>query len=144
MVLLVSKLTKGGKMNIKDLANRYGLEQNDFWEFPQKKGMWIITHDAVEKIMSQEGIEVTEWETLNSEHDLVRFKITMSMTSEDGDVKSVTTIGEADRKNCHSQYLGCIAEKRGIDRGTLKIISAYQYGVFSEIESDDFKNKNVE
>ena len=131
-------------MNIKELADKYNLDADGFWEFPQKKGMWILTHDAVEKIMSQESIEVTEWETLNSEHDLVRFKITMSMPLEDGDVKTVTTIGEADRKNCRTQYLGCIAEKRGIDRGVLKLISAYEYSVFSEIESDDFKNKNVE
>ena len=127
-------------MSIKELADKYNLDANDFWEFPQKKGMWILTHDAVEKIMSQENIEITGWETLNSEADLVRFKITMSMTSEDGDVRSVTTIGEADRKNCRTQYLGCMAEKRGVDRCTLKLISAYEYGVFSEVESDDFKN----
>tara|TARA_R100001530_G_C4205695_1_gene125971 strand:- start:55 stop:450 length:396 start_codon:yes stop_codon:yes gene_type:complete len=131
-------------MNIKELADKYNLDANDFWEFPQKKGMWILTHDAIEKIMSQENIEVTEWDTLNSEHDLVRFKITMSMPLGSGDVKTVTTIGEADRNNCRTQYLGCIAEKRGIDRGVLKIINAYEYSVFSEIESDDFKNKNVE
>ena len=129
-------------MNIKDLADKYNLERDDFWELPQKKGMWILTHDAVEKIINQENIEITDWETLNSEHDLVRFKITMSMTSEDGDIRSVTTIGEADRKNCQAKYLGCMAEKRGVDRGALKLISAYEYGVFSEVEAEDFKKTN--
>tara|TARA_Y100000310_G_C20434235_1_gene692952 strand:- start:420 stop:812 length:393 start_codon:yes stop_codon:yes gene_type:complete len=129
-------------MNIKDLADKYSLERDDFWELPQKKDTWILTHNAVEKIINQENIEVTDWETLNSEVDLVRFKITMSMTSEDGDIRTVTTIGEADRKNCFAKYLGCMAEKRGIDRGALKLISAYEYGVFSEVEAEDFKKAN--
>ena len=31
------------------------------------------------------------------------------------------------------------AEKRGVDRCVLKLINAYEYGISSEVEADDFK-----
>ena len=34
-----------------------------------------------------------------------------------------------------------MAEKRGIDRCILKLIRAYQYGISSEVEADDFSEK---
>ena len=43
-------------MNIKDLASKYKLDDNDFWRHKQS-GKWIITHDAVEKIADQENIQ---------------------------------------------------------------------------------------
>lgn len=120
-------------MKIEELAKKYSLSKGDFWNHKQS-GQWIITHDAVEKIASQESIRLENIETLNSAEDLVRFIITMSK----GDV-SIKSIGEADRKNCFSQYLGCMAEKRGVDRCVLKLINAYQYGISSEVEAEDFK-----
>jgi len=123
-------------MTIDKLAEKYGLSNEpgvDFWNHKQS-GQWIITHDAVEKIASIEGIHLVNIESLNSTEDLVRFLITMAK----GDV-TITSVGEADRKNCFSQYLGCMAEKRGVDRCVLKLINAYQYGISSEVEAEDFK-----
>ena len=120
-------------MNIKELAKKYGLIEGDFWNHKQS-GQWILTHDAVEKIATIEGIVLVNIETLNSEKDLVRFLITMAK----GDV-TITSVGEADDKNCFSGYKGCMAEKRGVDRCVLKLINAYEYGVSSEVEADDFK-----
>ena len=119
-------------MTIKDLQEKYELSKEDFWHH-QQSGQWIITHNAVENIAHIEGVEVVDIKVLNSEVDLVRFLITMKL----GD-KTISTIGEADRKNCHSQYLGAMAEKRGIDRCVLKLINAYEYGISSEVEADDF------
>ena len=51
----------------------------------------------------------------------------------------VTSVGEADTKNCRMGYLGCMAEKRGIDRCILKLINAYEYGIYSDVEADSFK-----
>ena len=34
-----------------------------------------------------------------------------------------------------------MAEKRGIDRAVLKLINAYEYGIYSDVEADDFKQK---
>jgi len=121
-------------MTIQELQKEYDLVKDDYW-FHKPSNQWIIKHDAVEKIATKEGIKLVNIETLNSEVDLVRFITTMSLPN-GGQIKS---IGEADRSNCFSQYLGCMAEKRGIDRCVLKGINAYQYGISSEVEAEDFK-----
>ena len=46
--------------------------------------------------------------------------------------------------NCKSNYIGCMAEKRGVDRSILKLIDAYQYGVYSETESDSFQRTEID
>jgi len=79
---------------------------------------------------------MTNIETLNSSDDLVRFLVTMTM----GD-KIITSVGEADRQNCRANYLGCMAEKRGVDRCVLKLINAYEYGIYSDTEADDFQHR---
>ena len=38
------------KDRIRQLAKKYGLGENDFWQLPNNKNVWIIKHDAVEKI----------------------------------------------------------------------------------------------
>ena len=126
-------------MNIQDIQEKYKLSKEpnvDFWHH-QQSGKWILTHDACEKIAHQEGIVQINIETLNSEKDFARFLITMAK----GDV-TITEIGEADDKNCYSGYKGCMAHKRGIDRCVLKLIHAYEYGIASEVEAEDFKKPN--
>ena len=127
-------------MTIKDLAEKYQLKKNDFWkqELKTKQGvvfktLWIISHDTVEKIMHKEGIQIDEIQVLTSEKDLVRYLIHAS--SPDG--KRVITTGEADNTNVKQvpKYLGCMAEKRGIDRAVLKLINAYEYGIYSDSEN---------
>tara|TARA_X000001388_G_C2228267_1_gene122016 strand:+ start:1156 stop:1761 length:606 start_codon:yes stop_codon:yes gene_type:complete len=118
---------------LKELAKKYNLNKNDFWQHKQS-GKYIILHDAVEKIASMEQIEIVDFKVLNSEQGFARFLITMAKGN-----KKVTTIGEADSKNCVSSYKGMMAEKRGIDRCVLKLINAYEYGIYSDVESDDFK-----
>ena len=125
-------------MNIKDIQEKYNLKLDDFWEHKQSKS-WILTHDACTKIGNQEGIELIDINVINSEPDLVRILVTMKKGS-----VSITTFGEADRKNCFNPYLAAMAEKRGCDRAILKLINAYEYGVYSEIEADSFdKKKNA-
>ena len=124
-------------MKIKQLAQKYNLSKNDFWELTLgKKTMWIITHDAIEKIANIENIELTNFEVLNTENDFARFLITMKKGN-----KSIMSIGEASVKNCKSNYYGCMAEKRGIDRCVLKLINAYEYGIYSDVEADNFKKQ---
>ena len=122
-------------MRIKELAKKYNLGKDDFWEFKRgQKSMWIITHDAIEKIAIIENIELTKFEVLNSEVDFARFLITMKK----GD-RTIISVGEASTKNCTSNYYGALAEKRGIDRCVLKLIKAYEYGIYSDVEADAFK-----
>ena len=122
-------------MNIKDIQEKYNLSLDDFWEHKQSKS-WILTHDACTKIGNQEGIELVDINVINSEPDLVRILVTMKKGS-----ISITTFGEADRKNCFNPYLACMSEKRGCDRAILKLINAYEYGVYSEVEADAFDKK---
>ena len=120
-------------MTIQELAKDYGLTEKDFWHH-QQSGQWILTHNAVEIIAYIENIKIQDIKVLNSDENLVRFLITMR-NDKGGEVMS---IGEADRNNCKSQYIGCMAEKRGIDRCVLKLINAYEYGIYSDVEADDF------
>ena len=122
-------------MRIKELAKKYNLGKDDFWELKRgQRSMWIITHDAIEKIAIIENIELTKFEVLNSEVDFARFLITMQK-----DDRTIISVGEASTKNCTSNYYGCMAEKRGIDRCVLKLINAYEYGIYSDVEADAFK-----
>ena len=126
-------------MEIKDLAEKYNLDpKTDFWKHKQS-GKWIITHDACEKIASMENIILAKWETLNSERDFCRFLITMAMPMQDTAERLITSIGEASKENCQSKYYGSMAEKRGVDRCILKLINAYEYGIYSDSEADSFK-----
>ena len=122
-------------MRIKELAKKYNLGKDDFWELKRgQRSMWIITHDAIEKIAIIENIELTKFEVLNSDVDFARFLITMQK-----DDRTIISVGEASTKNCTSNYYGCMAEKRGIDRCVLKLINAYEYGIYSDVEADAFK-----
>ena len=133
-------------MEIKDLANKYNLDpKNDFWKHKQS-GKWIITHDAVEKIAVIEDITVA-WNTVtgepllqevNSTESLFRCKITMQKGN-----RFVTTYGEASPNNCQSKYLAMMGEKRAYDRAILKMINAYEYGIYSDVEADSFKKPAV-
>ena len=65
-------------MTIKELFDKYKLTNMDCWELIRnKKKMWIITHDACEKIASMENIELIDIQILNSERDFCRVIITM-------------------------------------------------------------------
>ena len=130
-------------MTIKELQKEYNLVKDDYW-FHKPSNQWIVKHSAIEKIINQAEIHIISWETENTEMDLVRYKITMQMRDDEGVKRIVTSIGEADRSNCFSQYLGCMAEKRGIDRCVLKLINAYQYDIASEVEAEDFRKPNSE
>ena len=120
-------------MNIKELSKKYNLTKDDYWQEPRSK-KWITTHDTCEKIASIENIIIQPPQIINSEKDLVR----MVVTGKKGDVVMWKT-GEADTKNCKNLYLLAMAEKRAKDRVCLALINAYEYGVYSDVEAEDFK-----
>ena len=159
-------------MTIKDLQTKYKLRADDFWELKQGyKPIWIIRHEAVEKIMAVEGIEVYSIDVLNTEWNFCRLRIKLCLPAKGKDkCKIVMTIGEAllnentvinvrkkfnkktqkwyeqetKKGNCESQYIGAMAEKRGIDRAVLKLINAYEYGIYSDVEAESFEKPSVE
>ena len=125
-------------MNISDLGKKYKLDGKvDVWKCHDN---WILTHDAITKIALLENIKISKIESIYQSETSCRFLITMvKMDSNDVVVDSITSVAEADNRNSKNNYYGSMAEKRGIDRCVLKLIQAYQYGIYSEVEADDFK-----
>ena len=118
---------------MKELAEKYDLNKDDFWKHAQS-GKWIISHDAVEKIANVEKIIMGPPTILSSERDFCRLVV----SAKKGEAV-VWTIGEADSGNCQNKYFGAMAEKRGKDRAILKLINAYEYGIYSDVEADSFR-----
>ena len=131
-------------MTIAELGKKYNLVGQDkdgnpvdVWKCHNN---WILTHDACTKIAHIENIKLSKIESIYQSETSCRFLITMvKMDSNDVVVDSITSVGEADNRNSKNNYYGSMAEKRGIDRCVLKLIQAYQYGIYSEVEADDFK-----
>ena len=128
-------------MNISDLGKKYKLDGKvDVWKCHDN---WILTHDAITKIAHMENIKLSRVDSIFQSETSCRFLITMVKEDKDGNViASITSVGEADNRNSKNNYYGSMAEKRGIDRCVLKLINAYEFGVFSEVEADDFKKEN--
>ena len=156
-------------MDIKELAEKYELQKEDFWELRKNSGKWIITHDACEKIAQIEGIVfdppvivsyqpliITEngekvqqvkwgrefWKpawagTCQKKSGDVAIIVT-GYKSENPDYKIWTT-GEANALNCTAEFYMAMAEKRANDRVILKLINAYEQGIYSDVEADDFQ-----
>ena len=120
-------------MNIKELSKKYNLTKEDYWQESRSKKR-IISHDACEKIADMEGIIFGPPQILNSEQNFVR----MVISGKKGEVL-MWSVGEADNKNCKNLYFGAMAEKRGKDRVILKLINAYEYGIYSDVEADNFQ-----
>ena len=128
-------------MNISDLGKKYKLDGKvDVWKCHDN---WILTHDAITKIAHMENIKLSKIESIYQSETSCRFLITMVKEDKEGNViANITSVGEADTKNCKMSYISSMAEKRGIDRAVLKLIKAYEWGVYSEIEAEAFKKEN--
>ena len=126
-------------MNIKDLAKKHNFKKDvDYWQHKQS-GQWILKHDSVEKIANAEDIRIQKIESLYQSETSCRFLITMGKWVDGSCEEVIITTGEADKSNCTNAYLAAMAEKRGKDRAILKLINAYEYGIYSDVEADDFK-----
>ena len=124
-------------MDIKDLAAKYNLEKSDFWEMKfGGRSNWIITHDACEKIAHIDGFKFHKPEVFRDGNA----NVAMLGTASKGD-KHVWTTGEASPINNKMAYNWAMCEKRLKDRLTLQMINAYEYGIYSDVEADDFKKK---
>ena len=156
-------------MNIKELAEKYELTKDEFWELRKNSGKWIITHDACEKIAVTEGIIFKPMEVVSYIPTIVTengekvqqvkwgkqfWKPAWAGTCQKktGDVAllitgyradnpdyKIQTTGEANALNCTAEYYFAMAEKRGKDRVILKLINAYEYGIYSDVEAESFE-----
>ena len=128
-------------MDIRDLGKKYNLDGKvDVWKCHNN---WILTHDAITKIAHIENIKLVNIESIYQSETSCRFLITMTKYDDGCEpMVSITSVGEADTKSVKMPYIASMAEKRGIDRCVLKLINAYEYGIYSEVEAEDFKKEN--
>lgn len=133
-------------MTVREMQKKYGLSKDDFWELKRgNRSIWVVTHNACEKIQAQEGIVIGEpvWLKVlegDKEHTVVQAS---AWKLSNGEVKIWST-GETSKDNYKTserqdRYPIALAEKRLKDRLILKLIEAYQFGIYSEVESDEFR-----
>ena len=114
--------------------------KKDFWLCHNN---WIVKHDGCEKIAKIENISfdppTTNMDISPSVCLLIKgFKVDVET---DSVVKSEWSFGEASAKNTSMPYWWAMAEKRGKDRVILKMIGAYEKGLYSEVEADEWKQQ---
>jgi hypothetical protein len=122
---------------LKELYFKYGLDKEDIFSLSLGgKSIPIVTRTGVEKIMSLDNIKCS-YEVVVCERDFCAVKC---IATKD-DVK-IETYATAQPKNCKSSYFLEMAEKRSKARAILQITEFYSLGVYSEVESDEFKRSN--
>lgn len=137
---------------LRELADRYNLTGKDFFKHPYQ-GFIIITRTGVEKIMAHDKIQVT-YEVvpeLTEGQENCCVKALATKVDENGEIFTVESFGTANHYNCPVKtkksggslphYPVETAEKRAKARAVLQITGFYSEGVFSEDESEDFKQK---
>ena len=130
--------SKTNNERLKELYVYYNLNKEDVFKH-QQFGFIIITRTGIEKIMAKEDIKL-DYEVVRCERDFCAVKCTATRIS-DEKIVSIPTFGPAQPKNCQSTYYLEMAEKRAKARAVLQITNFYSLGVYSEVESDDFKQK---
>ena len=126
------------------LVDRYSgtsaaVNPDDVWEVHNNI---ILTHDAVMRIANYENIHFQP-PTVYQTADSVALLVVGEKCNEKNEVVNcMWTFGEASGANCTNAYTWAMAEKRAKDRVTLMLIGAYEYGIYSDVEADEFRNTN--
>ena len=121
---------------LRALFVKYELDKEDI--FSMKMGgrsIPIVTRTGVEKIMSKDNIEL-KYDVVVCERDFCAVKCTAKKND-----LIIETYATAQPKNCKSTYYLEMAEKRSKARAILQITEFYSLGVYSEVESDEFKKQ---
>ena len=130
-------------MNINELGKKYGLDgETDVWVV--RPGVYAIKHDAVMKIADKEGIVFDKPDIHVNGDSVAMVGVARRVIEGASVISSISTwaTGEAGPSNCTAKYYWAMAEKRLKDRLTLKLINAYEYGIYSEEEADAFKKQS--
>ena len=126
-----------GNDRLGEIKEKYGLSKDAFWELKRgNRAMWILTHDACEKIAYKEGIifDMPDKDLSCTQPPNVVLYGSATLGN-----RTEWSNGEANPTNCKMPYMNAMAEKRLKDRLTLKLINAYEYQIYSEIEADAFE-----
>ena len=132
---------------IEIIASKYGLDRNDFWELPQRKGTWLVKHAALELVALKAGVhfdapQVIEADTKNGIAVVSVYGAIRELKRDAGkdhpvfeQLFGVWSIGEAAPGNNKNAYPWAMAEKRAKDRVILKLIGLHGL-VYSEDEAE--------
>lgn len=120
---------------IAELYKKYDLQKEDIFKHQH---YLIITRTGIEKIQAVERVQVM-FEVVKCQPDFAAVKAyndkleTFGSAYKGADFKS---------GNTNSWYVLEMAEKRALSRLVLKQTGFYELGVFSEDESEEFKQTN--
>ena len=101
---------------------------------------FILKHDALTKIAKNEGVVFHKPEVHIIYNDKQFFGVAMYGEAELDGYKIWTT-ADSTTQNTMAKYYFNMAEKRLRDRQVLKLLDLYEYGLYSDVEADDFKNQ---
>ena len=124
------------KEKLTELYKEYKLEKDDVFKHQH---YLIITRSGIEKLMAQSNMTIN-YEVVKCEPN---FAVIKALGNKEG--KRVETFGSALKGvnykdgSTNSWYVMELAEKRSQSRCVLKMLNLYEYGVFSEDESESFK-----
>tara|TARA_R110002020_G_scaffold1973_1_gene9026 strand:- start:13 stop:399 length:387 start_codon:yes stop_codon:yes gene_type:complete len=124
------------KETIKEKYVKYKLTKDDVFKHQH---YIIITRSGIEKIAALEDISL-QFDVIKCESNFAAVKCTATNSE-----VFVETFGSALKGdgykdgNCNTWYVLEMAEKRAMSRGVLKLTGFYELGVFSEDESEEFK-----
>ena len=101
---------------------------------------FILKHDALTKIAKNEGVVFHKPEVHIIYNDKQFFGVAMYGEAELDGYKIWTT-PDSTTQNTMAKYYFNMAEKRLRDRQVLKLLDLYEYGLYSDVEADDFKKQ---
>ena len=126
---------------VRELFKKYDLSESDY--FKHNQGWVIITLPGCEKIAAKENISV-RFESKVLEPDFAVIKAIATKDDRVIETFGSAKIGGFGKGTTSSQYCAEIAEKRSLVRAVLKMENLYAEGVYSEEESESFKDDRVE
>ena len=123
---------------IEVVREKFGLDREDFWELPQKKGTWVAKHAALEVAAVKAGIVFDMPVIVEKDSAGLTTSIIVQGVM---DGRTEWSIGETNPSNYRvtgkqPSYPWAMAEKRAKDRVILKLIGIHGL-VYSEDEMSD-------
>ena len=123
---------------IKEMYVKYSLNKSDVYKHQHYV---ILTRSGIEKVMALEQIDIT-YEVIKCEPNFAVIKATATGRYDSVQSYGSATKGKHPDGNVSHAYLVEMSEKRAKARAVLKLCGAYKHGVYSEDESEEFKQES--
>ena len=127
---------------LRALFDQNGLDKEDIFvlEMGAKK-IPIRTRTGIEKIQAKDNMKINFDLVYHSDDCKTAIVKASGVMGESDTFVSIETYGEVSAQNSTNKYPIAMAEKRALSRCVLKLSGFYAYGVFGELESDEFNQK---